>query len=213
MKPRLGIAPTYRREVKSCVMHASLTDRELIRAYRNGEDRAFETLLNRYQQGVFTKIHFVVRDEEIANDLFQDVWIKVVQTLKTGRYVEEGKFGPWVMRIAHNAAIDHFRRNRKRRMVRPTDEFDIFETLSHDAPSIEDRLVEDEIMAELRQLIPALPEEQQQVVHMRLTHNLSFKEIAEETDVSINTALGRMRYALINLRKMVEDQNLTLTPH
>ena len=213
MKPRLGIAPTYRHEVKSCVMHASLTDRELIRAYRNGEDRAFETLLNRYQQGVFTKIHFVVRDEEIANDLFQDVWIKVVQTLKTGRYVEEGKFGPWVMRIAHNAAIDHFRRNRKRRMVRPTDEFDIFETLSHDAPSIEDRLVEDEIMAELRQLIPALPEEQQQVVHMRLTHNLSFKEIAEETDVSINTALGRMRYTLINLRKMVEDQNLTLTPH
>lgn len=213
MKPRLGIAPTYRHEVKSCVMHASLTDRELIRAYRNGEDRAFETLLNRYQQGVFTKIHFVVRDEEIANDLFQDVWIKVVQTLKTGRYVEEGKFGPWVMRIAHNAAIDHFRRNRKRRMVRPTDEFDIFETLSHDAPSIEDRLIEDEIMAELRQLIPALPEEQQQVVHMRLTHNLSFKEIAEETDVSINTALGRMRYALINLRKMVEDQNLTLTPH
>ena len=193
-------------------MYASLTDRDLIRAYRNGDERAFETLLNRYQQGVFTKIHFVVRDEEIANDLFQDVWIKVVQILKTGRYVEEGKFGPWVMRIAHNAAIDHFRRNRKRRMVRPTDEFDIFDTLSHDAPSVEDRMVEDEILAELRQLIPALPEEQQQVVQMRLEHNLSFKEIAEETDVSINTALGRMRYALINLRRMVEDQNLVLTP-
>ena len=192
-------------------MHASRTDRELIRAYRNGEDRAFETLLNRYQQGVFTKIHFVVRDEEIANDLFQDVWIKVVQILKTGRYVEEGKFGPWVMRIAHNAAIDHFRRNRKRRMVRPTDEFDIFDTLSNDAPSAEDRLVQEEILQELRQLIPSLPEEQQQVVQMRLEHNLSFKEIAEETDVSINTALGRMRYALINLRKMVEDQNLVLT--
>ena len=192
-------------------MHASRTDRELIRAYRNGEDRAFETLLNRHQQGVFTKIHFVVRDEEIANDLFQDVWIKVVQILKTGRYVEEGKFGPWVMRIAHNAAIDHFRRNRKRRMVRPTDEFDIFDTLSNDAPSAEDRLVQEEILQELRQLIPSLPEEQQQVVQMRLEHNLSFKEIAEETDVSINTALGRMRYALINLRKMVEDQNLVLT--
>lgn len=192
-------------------MHASRTDRELIRAYRNGEDRAFETLLNRHQQGVFTKIHFVVRDEEIANDLFQDVWIKVVQILKTGRYVEEGKFGPWVMRIAHNAAIDHFRRNRKRRMVRPTDEFDIFDTLSTDAPSVEDRLVQEEILQELRQLIPSLPEEQQQVVQMRLEHNLSFKEIAEETDVSINTALGRMRYALINLRKMVEDQNLVLT--
>ena len=193
-------------------MHASHTDGELICAYRKGQDRAFETLLNRYQQGVFSKIHFVVRDEEIANDLFQDVWIKVVQILKTGRYVEEGKFGPWIMRIAHNAAIDHFRRNRKRRMVRPTDEFDIFDTLSNDAPSAEDRLVEDEILSELRQLIPSLPEEQQQVIQMRLTHNLSFKEIAEETEVSINTALGRMRYALINLRKMVEDQNLTLTP-
>jgi len=193
-------------------MHASHTDGELILAYRKGQDRAFETLLNRYQQGVFSKIHFVVRDEEIANDLFQDVWIKVVQILKTGRYVEEGKFGPWIMRIAHNAAIDHFRRNRKRRMVRPTDEFDIFDTLSNDAPSAEDRLVEDEILSELRQLIPSLPEEQQQVIQMRLTHNLSFKEIAEETEVSINTALGRMRYALINLRKMVEDQNLTLTP-
>ena len=158
------------------------------------------------------KINFVVRNEEIANDLFQDVWIKVVQILKSGRYVEEGKFGPWIMRIAHNAAIDHFRRNRKRKMVRPTEEFDIFDTLSNDAPSVEDRLVEEEILHELRQLVPSLPEEQQQVVQMRLEHNLSFKEIAEETDVSINTALGRMRYALINLRRMVEDQNLVLTP-
>ena len=115
------------------------------------------------------------------------------------------------MRIAHNAAMDPFRRNRKRRMVRPPDEFDIFDTLSNDAPSVEDRLVQEEILQELRQLIPSLPEEQQQVVQMRLEHNLSFKEIAEETDVSINTALGRMRYALINLRKMVEDQNLVLT--
>ena len=193
-------------------MHASHTDSELICAYRKGNERAFETLLNRYQQGVFLKINFVVRNEEIANDLFQDVWIKVVQILKSGRYVEEGKFGPWIMRIAHNAAIDHFRRNRKRKMVRPTDEFDIFDTLSNDAPSVEDRLVEDEILHELRQLVPSLPEEQQLVVQMRLERNLSFKEIAEETEVSINTALGRMRYALINLRRMVEDQNLVLTP-
>lgn len=193
-------------------MHAYHTDSELICAYRKGNERAFEILLNRYQQGVFLKINFVVRNEEIANDLFQDVWIKVVQILKSGRYVEEGKFGPWIMRIAHNAAIDHFRRNRKRKMVRPTDEFDIFDTLSNDAPSVEDRLVEDEILQELRQLVPSLPEEQQQVVQMRLEHNLSFKEIAEETNVSINTALGRMRYALINLRRMVEDQNLVLTP-
>lgn len=192
-------------------MRASSSDRELILAYRNGDERSFEILLNRYQQGVFSKIHFVVRDTEIANDLFQDVWIKVVQVLKSGKYVEEGKFGPWVMRVAHNAAIDHFRRNKKRRMVRPTDEFDIFDTISQDAPSIEERLIQDEILSELQQLLPSLPEEQQQVVQMRLKNNMSFKEIAEETEVSINTALGRMRYALINLRNMVEEQKIALT--
>ena len=192
-------------------MRASLSDRDLIRAYREGDERAFETLLNRYQSGVFSKIVFVVRDHEVANDLFQDTWIKVVKVLKSGKYVEEGKFGPWVMRIAHNAAIDHFRRNRKKRMVRPTDEFDIFDTLAHDAPNAMDTMVQEEVLAELRQLIPALPEEQRTVVKMRLEQQYSFKEIAEETGVSINTALGRMRYALINLRRMVDEQQLVLT--
>ena len=192
-------------------MRASLSDRELIRAYRQGDERAFETLLNRYQSGVFSKIVFVVRNHELANDLFQDTWIKVVKVLKSGKYVEEGKFGPWVMRIAHNAAIDHFRRNRKKRMVRPTDEFDIFDTLAHDAPNAMDTMVQEEVLAELRQLIPALPEEQRAVVKMRLEQQYSFKEIAEETGVSINTALGRMRYALINLRRMVDEQQLVLT--
>ena len=192
-------------------MRASLSDRDLIRAYRKGDERAFETLLNRYQSGVFSKIVFVVRDHEVANDLFQDTWIKVVKVLKSGKYVEEGKFGPWVMRIAHNAAIDHFRRNRKKRMVRPTDEFDIFDTLAHDAPNAMDTMVQEEVLAELRQLIPALPEEQRAVVKMRLEQQYSFKEIAEETGVSINTALGRMRYALINLRRMVDEQQLVLT--
>lgn len=191
-------------------MRASLSDRDLIRAYREGDERAFETLLNRYQSGVFSKIVFVVRDHEVANDLFQDTWIKVVKVLKSGKYVEEGKFGPWVMRIAHNAAIDHFRRNRKKRMVRPTDEFDIFDTLAHDAPNAMDTMVQEEVLAELRQLIPALPEEQRAVVKMRLERQYSFKEIAEETGVSINTALGRMRYALINLRRMVDEQQLVL---
>ncbi|MGB2229424.1 MAG: RNA polymerase sigma factor [Flavobacteriales bacterium] len=192
-------------------MRASFSDRDLIRAYREGDERAFETLLNRYQSGVFSKIVFVVRDHEVANDLFQDTWIKVVKVLKSGKYVEEGKFGPWVMRIAHNAAIDHFRRNRKKRMVRPTDEFDIFDTLAHDAPNAMDNMVQEEVLAELRQLIPALPEEQRAVVKMRLEQQYSFKEIAEETGVSINTALGRMRYALINLRRMVDEQQLVLT--
>ena len=190
-------------------MRASMSDRELIRAYRTGDERAFETLLNRYQAGVFTKIQFIVRDAEIANDLFQDTWIKVVQILKTGKYVEEGKFGPWVMRIAHNAAIDHFRRNKKRRMVRSN--IDIFDTLSSDDQHVEDRIVEAEILEEVAKLLPALPEDQRAVVKMRLEDNLSFKEIAEETNVSINTALGRMRYALINLRRMVEEQQLVLT--
>ena len=192
-------------------MRASLSDRDLIRAYREGDERAFETLLNRYQSGVFSKIVFVVRDHEVANDLFQDTWIKVVKVLKSGKYVEEGKFGPWVMRIAHNAAIDHFRRNRKKRMVRSTDEFDIFDTLAHDAPNAMNTMVQEEVLAELRQLIPALPEEQRAVVKMRLEQQYSFKEIAEETGVSINTALGRMRYALINLRRMVDEQQLVLT--
>lgn len=192
-------------------MRASLSDRNLIRAYREGDERAFETLLNRYQSGVFSKIVFVVRDHEVANDLFQDTWIKVVKVLKSGKYVEEGKFGPWVMRIAHNTAIDHFRRNRKKRMVRPTDEFDIFDTLAHDAPNAIDTMVQEEVLAELRQLIPALPEEQRAVVKMRVERQYSFKEIAEETGVSINTALGRMRYALINLRRMVDEQQLVLT--
>ena len=200
-----------RREVNRGVMRAFLSDRDLIRAYREGDERAFETLLNRYQSGVFSKIVFVVRDHEVANDLFQDTWIKVVKVLKSGKYVEEGKFGPWVMRIAHNAAIDHFRRNRKKRMVRPTDEFDIFDTLAHDAPNAMDTMVQEEVLAELRQLIPALPEEQRAVVKMRLEQQYSFKEIAEETGVSINTALGRMRYALINLRRMVDEQQLVLT--
>jgi RNA polymerase sigma-70 factor (ECF subfamily) len=170
-------------------------------------------LLNRYQHAVFTKIQFIVRDSEVANDLFQDVWIKVVQVLKTGKYVEEGKFGPWVLRIAHNAAIDYFRRNRKVRMVRPTEEFDIFDTISGDECTVEERLVKQDILAELQQLVPMLPPEQQEVVRMRMEHNLSFKEIAEETDVSINTALGRMRYALINLRRMVEEGEVVLTSH
>ena len=125
-----------------------MSDRDLIRAYREGDERAFETLLNRYQSA-FSKIVFVVRDHEVANDLFQDTWIKVVKVLKSGKYVEEGKFGPWVMRIAHNAAIDHFRRNRKRRMVRPTDEFDIFDTSNALTPNAMDNLRKQEVLAEL----------------------------------------------------------------
>ena len=192
-------------------MYNSISDRELIRAYRGGDEQAFETLLTRHQERVYTKINFIVRDSELANDLFQDTFIKVVRLLKEGKYVEEGKFLPWVLRIAHNMAIDHFRRNKKMRMVRSRDEMDVFATIDTGDAHVEDLLVEGQIHSDVRRIIDELPEDQREVVRMRMYDNLSFKEIAETTGVSINTALGRMRYAVINLRKIVGENNIQLT--
>ncbi|MDE0978904.1 MAG: sigma-70 family RNA polymerase sigma factor [Flavobacteriales bacterium] len=192
-------------------MRASLTDRQLIDLYLSGDERAFESLLNRHQQQIYSKIYFIVRDADLANDLFQDTFIKVVNTLRSGKYNEEGKFLPWVMRIAHNLSIDHFRRNKKMRMVRATDEFNVFDTLHSDDLHAEDALVQDQIYHDVRHLVQFLPEDQQRVVAMRIERDLSFQEIADETGVSINTALGRMRYALINLRKLVDDNGVQLT--
>ena len=194
-------------------MHNSISDRELIRAYRGGDEQAFETLLTRHQERVYTKINFIVRDSELANDLFQDTFIKVVRLLKEGKYVEEGKFLPWVLRIAHNMAIDHFRRNKKMRMVRSRDEMDVFATIDTGDAHVEDLLVEGQIHSDVRRIIDELPEDQREVVRMRMYDNLSFKEIAETTGVSINTALGRMRYAVINLRKIVGENNIQLTAY
>jgi RNA polymerase sigma-70 factor (ECF subfamily) len=194
------------------IMRAALTDRQLIDLYlSSGDEGAFESLLNRHQQQIYSKIFFIVRDSELANDLFQDTFIKVVNTLKSGKYNEEGKFLPWVMRIAHNLSIDHFRRNKKMRMVRPTDDFDVFDTLCNDELHVEDAMIQEQIYEDVRHLVHFLPEEQQAVVQMRIVRDLSFQEIADETGVSINTALGRMRYALINLRKMVSDNGVQLT--
>ena len=194
-------------------MRASLSDSELIRAYRGGDEQAFEILLTRHQERVYTKINFIVRDSELANDLFQDTFIKVVRLLKEGKYVEEGKFLPWILRIAHNMSIDHFRRNKKMRMVRSRDEVDVFATIDTGDAHIEDLLVEDQIHTDVRRLIDQLPEDQREVVRMRMYDGLSFKEIADTTGVSINTAVGRMRYAVINLRKIVEENNIQLTPY
>ena len=194
-------------------MRNSISDRELIRAYRGGDEQAFETLLTRHQERVYTKINFIVRDSELANDLFQDTFIKVVRLLKEGKYVEEGKFLPWVLRIAHNMAIDHFRRNKKMRMVRSRDEMDVFATIDTGDSHVEDLLVEGQIHSDVRRIIDELPEDQREVVRMRMYDNLSFKEIAETTGVSINTALGRMRYAVINLRKIVGENNIQLTAY
>jgi RNA polymerase sigma-70 factor (ECF subfamily) len=183
----------------------------LISLYLSGDEAAFEFLLNRHQQQVYSKIFFIVRDSDLANDLFQDTFIKVVNTLKGGKYNEEGKFLPWVLRIAHNISIDHFRRGKKMRMMRATDEFDVFDTLPSDQMHAEDQMIQDQIHQDVRELLDCLPEEQREVVHMRIERELSFQEIADETGVSINTALGRMRYALINMRRAMEERGVQLT--
>ena len=194
-------------------MRTTISDSDLIRSYRGGDEKSFEILLTRHQERVYTKINFIVRDSELANDLFQDTFIKVVRLLKEGKYVEEGKFLPWILRIAHNMSIDHFRRNKKMRMVRSRDEVDVFATIDTGDAHIEDLLVEGQIHTDVRRLIDQLPEDQREVVRMRMYDGLSFKEIADTTGVSINTALGRMRYAVINLRKIVEENNIQLTPY
>lgn len=186
-------------------------DRELIQAYIDGNDKAFEILLNRHQNQIYTKLITLVRDRDVADDLFQETFIKVINTLKEGRYNEEGKFLPWVMRIAHNLAIDYFRKGKKMPMVRSDEYNDVFATISNDDLHIEDKLCRDQTLSDVKRLIRFLPEEQRTVVMMRHYYGMSFKEIAESCDISINTALGRMRYALINMRKMVDANNIVLT--
>ncbi|MGB0137015.1 MAG: RNA polymerase sigma factor [Flavobacteriales bacterium] len=188
-----------------------MSDQELIRTYISGNQSAFEVLLKRHKDQIFTKIFLMVKDRDIANDVFQDTCIKVVQTLQRGKYNEEGKFLPWVLRIAHNLVIDHFRRSNKMPAVRSDGENDVFATIGRDELNAEDQMVRDQIMGEVKGLLKHLPPEQKEVVVMRLYYKMSFKEIAEMNNISINTALGRMRYALINLRKVVEKHNIQLT--
>ena len=187
-----------------------LNDQELVHLYLNGNERAFEMLLGRHKRKVWSHIYLMVRDREVTEDLFQEAFIKVVHTLKTGKYNEEGKFLPWVMRIAHNLVIDHFRRNKKMPLVRSNDEHDVFATLAQPGKNVEQRMVNVQIDEDVRKMIDHLPGEQREVVIMRTYLAMSFKEIAEHTDVSINTALGRMRYALINMRKMIKENEMIL---
>lgn len=190
-----------------------LSDRALIRNFLSGKESAFETLIMRYKDRVFSQLIIMLKDRELAEDLFQDTFIKVVNTLKAGKYNEEGKFLPWVLRIAHNLAIDHFRRIKKRKEIRNSEEFDILGNIREDNKNIEECIVTDQIHDDVKLLVDLLPEEQKQVVKLRMYLGLSFKEISEETDVSINTSLGRMRYALINLRKLIDERQLNLNIH
>ena len=187
-----------------------IADSVLVSDYINGNEKSLEILIIRHKQRIFSFILSKVLDREIAEDIFQDTFIKVINTLKRGRYNEEGKFLPWVMRIAHNLVIDHFRRNKRIPTFRNTDEFDIFTVISDEVLNVEKQLIKDQILNDIKGLIVELPEDQKEVLIMRMYKDMSFKEIAENTDVSINTALGRMRYALINLRKLIEKHNIIL---
>ncbi len=187
-----------------------LNDQQLVHAYLEGKEKAFELLLSRHKRKVWSHIYLLVRDRELTEDLFQESFIKVVHTLKTGKYNEEGKFLPWVMRIAHNLVIDHFRRVKKMPLVRSNDDHDVFATIAQPGKNVEQRMVNVQIDADVRKLIDSLPGEQREVVLMRTYLGMSFKEISEHTEVSINTALGRMRYALINMRKMIKENEIIL---
>jgi len=191
-----------------------LPDQELVHQYIHGNEQALSELVTRHQQKIFTYVRMLVKDGALAEDIFQDVFMKVIHTLKSGNYNEEGKFLPWIMRIAHNMSIDHFRRAKRMPLVQnnPNNEdYDIFRTLRITDDNIEDKLVKDQILKDVKRLIKELPEEQQEVLVLRHYADMSFQEIADYTNVSINTALGRMRYALINLRKIVKSKEIILT--
>lgn len=188
----------------------SLNDRDLVRSYLNGNERAFEELLGRHKNKIYTSIYLFVKERSLAEDIFQDTFIKIIDTLRKGKYNEEGKFVQWAMRIAYNMCVDHFRRSKRKPTVSPTDEFDIFSVISVSEENAETRIIRSQTHDKVRHLVDQLPPEQREVVILRHYAEMSFKEIAALTRVSINTALGRMRYALINIRKMVEEREISL---
>jgi RNA polymerase sigma factor (sigma-70 family) len=191
--------------------HELKTDAVLVSNYLKGEENALSILITRHKQKIYSFIYSKVHDRDITEDIFQDTFIKVIRTLKLGKYNEEGKFLPWVMRISHNLVIDHFRKSNRMPKFDNTGEFSIFSVLSDAALDAEKGMIKEQIESDLRRLIQELPEDQKDVLVMRMYNDMSFKEISDKTGVSINTALGRMRYALINLRKVIDQKNIILT--
>jgi RNA polymerase sigma-70 factor (ECF subfamily) len=188
-----------------------LSDGVLVSNYINGSERSLELLVGRHKQKIYSFIYSKVLDRDVAEDIFQDAFIKVINTLKLGNYNEEGKFLPWVMRIAHNLVIDHFRKGNRMPSFKNTEEFDIFSVLSDSSLNAEKQIIKDQIHFDVRRIVDELPDDQKEVLIMRIYRDMSFKEISESTGVSINTALGRMRYALINLRKVIDKNHIILT--
>ncbi len=186
-------------------------DALLVKSYAAGDESALSVLIKRHQSKIYGFIYSKISDRDISDDIFQDTFIKVIKTLKSNSYNEEGKFLPWVMRIAHNLIIDHFRKNKKMPMFRETEEFSIFSIMTDNSQTIENRMITEQVEKDLRKIIEELPYDQREVLLMRIYQDLSFKEISELTGVSINTALGRMRYALMNLRKVIDKHQIILT--
>ncbi|MCC5923358.1 MAG: sigma-70 family RNA polymerase sigma factor [Crocinitomicaceae bacterium] len=191
-----------------------LEDQELVKVYQSGNESAFEVLLMRHKNRVYNYIYSKIRDHALAQDIFQDVFVKIIQTLKKGNYNEEGKFLPWAMRISHNLIIDYFRKANKVRMISETssknEDFNIFDLLDMEDENVQDVITREELETQMVQLVEHLPASQRDILKMRIFQGMSFKDIAEKEEVSINTALGRMRYALINLRKLIEKHDLVV---
>ena len=188
-----------------------ITDAVLVSNYINGDEHSLSVLIKRHKQKIYSFIYSKVFDRDVTEDVFQDTFIKVIRTLKLGKYNEEGKFLPWVMRIAHNLVIDHFRKNNRMPKFDNSNDFNIFSVLSDSSLNAEKSLIKGQVEDDVKRLIEELPKDQKEVLIMRMYNDMSFKEISENTGVSINTALGRMRYALINLRKVIEKHNIVLT--
>ncbi|WP_370476238.1 RNA polymerase sigma factor [Tamlana flava] len=193
------------------MQHELITDAALVSHYIKGNESALETLIVRHKQKIYSFIYSKVYDKDVAEDIFQDTFIKVIRTLKRGNYNEEGKFLPWVMRISHNLVIDYFRKNNRMPKFDNTGEFSIFSVLSDSSLNAEKSIIKEQVENDVRRLVDELPEDQKEVLLMRIYNDMSFKEISDKTGVSINTALGRMRYALINLRKIIDKHNIVLT--
>jgi RNA polymerase sigma-70 factor (ECF subfamily) len=189
-----------------------MADEELVVLYAKGENEAFDVLLNRHKSSLFSYIYFIIRNKDLTEDIFQETFVKVIVTIKQGRYIETGKFKAWVTRIAHNLIIDYFRQERTENTLSNDDvEVDLFNNIKLCDGTVEDRLVHNQVLSDVKKLIQYLPESQREVLEMRYYQDLSFKEIADNTGVSINTALGRMRYAIMNMRRMIAQNQMELS--
>lgn len=186
------------------------TDHQLIALYLEGKESAFEELLNRHKAKIYTSIYLFVKDQDLADDIFQEVFIKIIDTLRKGKYNHEGKFVQWAMRISYNLCVDYFRRDKRRPTISGTDDFNIFDVIRQPDDNVEDMMIKSQTHDKIRKLVDMLPAEQKEVIVLRHYADMSFKEISQLTKVSINTALGRMRYALINIRRMIEEKDIVL---